>query len=700
MANTLSVAGALGPTTVASSPFQSNVTTPNTSTSYTNAQGYTATPNANATPSQISAGQAYLNTQGYQPVQAGGPTATSPVVTSGNAQADFASKQAYFQNLQTSAQQQAQALAVQQSIDAQNKAQQDQQALAQKNVQVQQQQAQQALDQKNTALGLATQNSPTTQQNQQSSTSSTQTPNQSPTGSIQPPTAPNTDVIQGGINQATNQYLSGQQDIQAQRDALNQQMTSQLNQLLTGTLPLSAPQQALVTSMQANLTQNEQYQSIANSAYTGAVTESMARSGGEYTPQQSQAEISNAITSGVSKIQALDNSAAQTMAQIENQFQTQDFSIINKQFDVLNTQINDKASALQDTFKTVTTALTDQRNYAMQVAQFQQTQYKDAAQLAQSNLEFRDAHDQFGNVVGTAIYDKSSGHLLGSSGTQDPQGNPQPVPTVQLTDSGAPEPTSQAAFLATIPQPFQALVKQVANYQQSSAGLGSKQKTQIDAWAAQYDPTYSASQYTVRQALQKNFTSGSYSQNINSLNTAVGHMIDLTKNFSALGNVGPTAINYIKNGVESALGVGKVVSASTNINASVGELAGTFKSGGATDTEIKNLGSISTNSSPDQMKAYVQTGVDLLASRLNALEATYTAGMGKPPATSFLSPQNQAQLSNLKNQGYQINIPGVNYTDPTAYAKASPDNAQALQSIRSQFPELTPAQALQLAQAQ
>ena len=159
------------------------------------------------------------------------------------------------------------------------------------------------------------------------------------------------------------------------------------------------------------------------------------------------------------------------------------------------------------------------------------------------------------------------------------------------------------------------------------------------------------------------------SQNKNALNTAIGHLVDLTSNFQKLGNVGFTPANAAKNAIESTFGAGAITSAGTNINAAVGELASTFKSGGATDQEIKNLGTVNTNSSPEQAKAFTQTAINLLASRLSALTDTYTQGMGKPPTSSFLSPANISQLSTLKNQGYDVNIKGVNYTDKSAWQK-------------------------------
>lgn len=280
------------------------------------------------------------------------------------------------------------------------------------------------------------------------------------------------------------------------------------------------------------------------------------------------------------------------------------------------------------------------------------------------------------------------------------------LPQVTMTAGNTPDPQAQAQFLSSLPTSVATLVKGLADYTVNPSTFATRLlkdspgMTRADAiaLAQQYDPSYSEAQYSARQALQTNFASGSYSQNINSLNTAVGHLADIPANFSKLGNAGFTPYNAVKNALGSTFGSDAITSAGTNINAAVGELASTFKGGGATDQEIKNLGSIGTNSSPSQAKGFVQTSINLLASRLNALTDTYTSGMGKAPTTAFLSPTNMTALSNLKNQGYDVNIKGVYFTDPVAYTKADPANATALQNVRTQFPNLTPAQATQYAQ--
>lgn len=294
-------------------------------------------------------------------------------------------------------------------------------------------------------------------------------------------------------------------------------------------------------------------------------------------------------------------------------------------------------------------------------------------------------------------------NLSGAGGISAAQAN---LPQVSMTANNVPDPQAQAQFLASLPKDVSTLVQGLANYTINPSTFatrllkGAPGMTRADAisLAKQYDPTFDETQYASRQALRTNFESGKYSQNINSLNTAVGHLADIPTNFDKLGNGFLTPGNAIKNTIGGWFGFGAPTSAKTNINAAAGELASTFRSGGATEAAISDLGNIDANSSPSQMKNYVQTSVNLLASRLNALQETYASGMGKAPASSFLSPTASTALSNLKNQGYDVNVKGVYFTDPTAYVKADPKNQQALSTVRSQYPSLTPAQATQYAQ--
>jgi hypothetical protein len=247
------------------------------------------------------------------------------------------------------------------------------------------------------------------------------------------------------------------------------------------------------------------------------------------------------------------------------------------------------------------------------------------------------------------------------------------LPQVNMTADNVPDSAAQANFLKAIPDPnLQALITGIADYKinpnslptRQYKGVGGLTQSQVLSMVSQYDPSFSQSQYASRQALQTNFTSGKYSQNINSLNTAVGHISDILSNTKSVGNFNGLGapLNSAKNAISSFFGSGAPGKANLNINAATSELATTFKGAGATDEEIKALGSIDANSSPDQVQSYIEAATQLLGSRLQALTDTYTSGMGKAPATPFLSQTSQAALQKLQKAGLNIDVPGLTST--------------------------------------
>lgn len=398
---------------------------------------------------------------GVQPT--GGATATTPVVTSAAAKADAAQKYQTWQSLQAQVANQQSVLAQQAAQKAANDAKATSDAAQLK---IQQQEADtNAQTAATKAAAVAAANAPTTDTTTTNTTGTDGTTGTTTTNTTTPtPPVSTSPDYQGALNNATDNYLSSSQGIQGQQDSLATQMSTQLGQLLAGTIPLSAPQQALVTSLQNQLTQNEAQQTVANQSYTGAVTESAMRSGGEYTPTQTAGLIQNAVSVGVAKIQALDNSAASTIAKIESDFQTQDFDIINKNYDVLSKQLDDKASALKDTYDTVTKAIQDQRDTEASAAKtafdenlqssqfdFTKSQAKIDDMFKQGQLtetERHDMQDEANQAAQTQIaaqkenldqatWNATYGGFLNPDGTVNTSVTPQQIPGFTKTPNGS-----------------------------------------------------------------------------------------------------------------------------------------------------------------------------------------------------------------------------------------------------------------------
>jgi len=327
----------------------------------------------------------------YTPPAAGGTTSTTPVVNSNNAQADYMAKMNSYNALSQQIAQQGAAKASQALLDQQTAAQQQLQAsetnLKQQGIDIQKTQAeaqrQEAQAKADAAKAIG---SPTDTTTPTATPTGTQPTGATPTG-VTPTGAQPTGQPAPANDQQTalNTEQAQQQQIQQQKDSVAGQSISLLQSLIQGTIPLTGPQQSLITSLQSQLKQNEDMQTQANNAYTGSVTQAAFRGGGEYTPAQMAGTIQNAVSVGVARIQQLDNSAAKTIAELEQSFQKDNYDIINKQYDILTKQLDDKAKAIKDTYDETTKLIQDERDYQQKVE-------KDARDFA-----YQQQQDEFNN---------------------------------------------------------------------------------------------------------------------------------------------------------------------------------------------------------------------------------------------------------------------------------------------------------------
>lgn len=166
--------------------------------------------------------------------------------------------------------------------------------------------------------------------------------------------------------------------------------------------------------------------------------------------------------------------------------------------------------------------------------------------------------------------------------------------------------------------------------------------------AAQYDPTFDATQYNVRLNLKKDFTSGKAANNIKSLNTAISHLNTLNEAVKGLKNSPLQLWNQIKNSGFTGVGDPRVTKFTAAATAVESELANVFKGTGATDQEIKAWrDQLNTSQSPAQLHAAIDQSIELMSGRMHALQSQYETGLGKPKDFHFLSPGSRKILKGL-----------------------------------------------------
>lgn len=225
------------------------------------------------------------------------------------------------------------------------------------------------------------------------------------------------------------------------------------------------------------------------------------------------------------------------------------------------------------------------------------------------------------------------------------------IPALAQTSANLPAGQRNEQALQQMPVGIRSTVQQLVDYKiplPSGFALRSPYWQRVLSYATLYDPTFDATQYTVRLKLRQDFASGKSAQNVRSLNTAIGHLDTLKKTGEKLNNSPVQLWNKIANYGITATGDPRVTNFMNAANAVTSEMANVFKGMGATDQEIKAWReNLNAAMSPDQITGSINTLLTLMNSRLEALKNQYETGMGKPLDFRLLSSTSRKILAGL-----------------------------------------------------
>lgn len=207
----------------------------------------------------------------------------------------------------------------------------------------------------------------------------------------------------------------------------------------------------------------------------------------------------------------------------------------------------------------------------------------------------------------------------------------------------------------------------------------------------QYDPSASAINLPARQATRKSFVAGPDANNITAINTAIAHLGSLSNAFDTLDNSSVPGYNTASNFLANNIGLTQnnkdvqahLADVNTYAAATANELAKVFRSTGMSESDIKEWQKdITTSATPDQSKAVIQSAINLMDGRLQALGQKYNQGMGTAiDPMQLLSPEAQKVYNTLKNpsathnsarSGVQLNPRGINTPLPTSAQLPAP----------------------------
>jgi hypothetical protein len=155
---------------------------------------------------------------------------------------------------------------------------------------------------------------------------------------------------------------------------------------------------------------------------------------------------------------------------------------------------------------------------------------------------------------------------------------------------------------------------------------------QLAAYVTQADPSFESGNATARIAARKEFESGgpnSVAGTITAGNAAIQHLGELSDAAEKLNNTSIPMINSVANVFSAGAGHPQVTNFN-NIVARFGEEATKFYRGiGGSEADVqRDISNLNPNMSPDQLRGAIQTQVNLMRDKIQAIQTRWHTVMG------------------------------------------------------------------------
>ncbi len=172
---------------------------------------------------------------------------------------------------------------------------------------------------------------------------------------------PGTDSLNADVNSNSNNLsttnsslTSGEQqigmstsDVQKAIDANVKTFQDAITSLQNGTFQLSPDDQAQVDALQAKINKQIAAQTIANKAYEGGTAVMQARSGTErYAGEYAMGKIKEAVDQGISKINDLEATGAEAIANLRQGLKDKDYQMIKDSYNLVNDSLKQKSDTI------------------------------------------------------------------------------------------------------------------------------------------------------------------------------------------------------------------------------------------------------------------------------------------------------------------------------------------------------------------
>lgn len=205
--------------------------------------------------------------------------------------------------------------------------------------------------------------------------------------------------------------------------------------------------------------------------------------------------------------------------------------------------------------------------------------------------------------------------------------------------------------------------------------LQSPQGSALLQMAMQYEPGTDQTVYMSRQATARDAANGKLATSNNALNTVAGHLAGLADSADKLNNTSFPWANKVKNVISQAAGNPEVNAFNLNLMGVADELERAYRGAGGAASQIEQWKhTLGDSSSPEQFKAVLAKGAEMLESKLEANHAQYVQGMhGKPGDFRTITPKTEQALAKLR--GVEKAAPAA---DPTKMSDAEIKKALGL----------------------
>jgi hypothetical protein len=158
-------------------------------------------------------------------------------------------------------------------------------------------------------------------------------------------------------------------------DTAYNEYQKKMDQAMSGTLPLTADQQAQIDALKTSFDRARELQLTANKNYEMAMTQAGISAGRQrYAPEMEAGNIRTAVDAGITRLTELDQKATAAIATMRQGFTDNNIDLIKKSYDAYEKYLTDRDTEIQKMAETVYQHEKDAKDFNQEVAKTIATQ--------------------------------------------------------------------------------------------------------------------------------------------------------------------------------------------------------------------------------------------------------------------------------------------------------------------------------------